>query len=255
MGNPGHGDPMDDGDHGSHCAGVIGAQTNNKEGIAGINRNVEIMALKFLGNQGGSTEGAIAALNYAVEMGAKISSNSWGCLNCYSAVLEKAIKTAGEKNHLFVTAAGNEYNDNDSPAGGTWWRPSGPAYPCNFGSSINQGKNNVICVAATDAEDQKADFSNWGVTNVHLGAPGVDIYSTVTGGRYEMMSGTSMATPAVAGIASMLMGQGLDASQVKTTLLDTVESFKSLEGRTITGGFVDPVAALYAAQSGSKFQA
>jgi subtilisin family serine protease len=108
------GDPKDDHYHGTHCAGTIAGVGNNGVGVAGVNWKAKIMALKFLdANGSGDLANAIAALEYAVKMGAKISSNSWGCTNCYSQALYDAIKMAGGNGHLFIAAAGNHGGDND----------------------------------------------------------------------------------------------------------------------------------------------
>jgi len=193
--------------------------------------------LKFLGANGGSMTGAVAALNYAVNMGAMISSNSWGCLNCYSAPLEKALQTASAKGHLFITAAGNDSKQVDG---------STSSYPCNY------NVDNLICVASTNRQQELSWFSNKSTYFVHVAAPGSDIYSTVNkdngnySGDYGMMSGTSMATPAVAGVASLLAGQGLYAEEIKQVILGTVQKtgYEALDGEIITGGLIDAAQAL-----------
>ena len=235
------GDPMDDHFHGTHVAGTIGAIGDNGIGVAGVSWSVQIMALKFLSADGGGyTSDAIAALNYAVRNGAKVSNNSWGGGESSQALFE-AIRAAGEQNHIFVAAAGNESNDNDRFA----------AYPASYNLP------NIISVAALDHQDQLAYFSNFGTRSVDVGAPGVNIYSTfptrMTDAmryegfqtHYETISGTSMATPHVAGLVSLVFEQHPDWSyeQVTTQIYETVDPVESLR-RTATGGRINAAAAV-----------
>jgi subtilisin family serine protease len=178
--------PMDDDDHGTHCAGVIGAASNNGVGVSGINWSVRIMALKFLGPDGGSTAAAIKCFEYVTMMkqrgiNIRVTNNSWGGPD-YSAALKTAMDAAGNAGVIHMTAAGNDGFDNDSKA----------SYPANFTSP------SVVSVAASNSADNRPNWSNYGRTNVDLAAPGYDILSTVRGG-YAYMSGTSMATPQVSG--------------------------------------------------------
>ena len=135
-------DPMDDNGHGTHCAGIIGAEGDNSVGIAGINWNVKIMPLKFLGRGGfGTTKNAIEAINYAIDrkkhgVNIRVINASWGSTQ-YSRALEDAIRAAGEEGILFVAAAGNNGTDNDKRA----------HYPSNYKLP------NVISVAALDRTD------------------------------------------------------------------------------------------------------
>jgi hypothetical protein len=214
-------DPMDDHGHGSHCAGVIGAAGNNGEGVAGINWNVKIMALKVCDAGGGCDVAAmVSAVEYAWRMGARVSNNSYGGYGRSQAQYD-SIRTAMENDHVFVAAAGNDSNDNDAS----------PAYPASYDLA------NIIAVAATDNRDDIAWFSNYGAAAVDLGAPGVDIYSTVIGG-YETMSGTSMASPHVAGAAALVLStdKNLSCEAVKATILGGVDAVDSLAGKTVTGG-------------------
>ena len=183
-----NGDPMDSNGHGTHCAGTIGAEAGNSIGVAGVSWKPQIMALKFLGASGGSTADAIRALDYAVMMGAQISSNSWGG-GGYSQALVDAIDAAAEANHLFIVAAGNDGRDNEIT----------PTYPCSY------DRPNMICVASTDSANDISSFSNWGTTVVHIAAPGSRIYSTYPNNQYEFLSGTSMATPHVSGVAALVL--------------------------------------------------
>lgn len=223
-------DPFDDQGHGTHVAGIIGARGNNATGVAGVNWNVKIMPLKFLDSGGwGTTADAIKAINYATAMNAHVMSNSWGG-GGYSQFLKNAIAAANAKGILFVAAAGNDSSDNDII----------PAYPASFDVP------NVIAVAATDHNDQIADFSNYGVASVDLGAPGVDIYSTVPSGScslcdssgYRRLSGTSMATPYVSGAAGLIKAQfpTFKSADIKSLLLARVDPIPSLVEITVSGG-------------------
>ncbi len=232
------GDPMDDNHHGTHCAGIIAAKGNNKKGVAGVYWKAKIMALKFLDAEGGGdVADAVTAIEYARQMGAKISSNSWGCTSCNSQALAEAIKAAGDSGHLFIAAAGNHAGDNDQG-------------PKNYPSSYDL--ENIIAVAATDRNDQLASFSGYGKTSVDLAAPGVDIYSTTPGdsttttGQYAAYSGTSMATPYVAGVAALLWSQSptLGWTEVKKRLLLSVDKLDSLADKMVAGGRLNAYSAL-----------
>lgn len=228
-------DPMDDNGHGTHCAGIIGAEGNNDEGIAGINWNVQIMPLKFLGRGGfGSTKDAIEAINYAVDRKQKgvnvaVISASWGSTQ-YSKALEDAIRAAGEAGILFVAAAGNDGSNNDKR----------PHYPSNYDLP------NVISVAAMDRSDQLASFSNFGVKTVHIAAPGKDILSTWLNDQYREASGTSMATPYVSGTAALVLAANPDLSvaKLRERLLKSVDKLDVLNGKVESGGRLNAAKAL-----------
>ncbi len=217
-------DPYDDNSHGTHCAGTIGAIGNNGIGVAGINWNVKLMAVKCM-NSGGSgfISDAVDAIYYSTQQGVRLTSNSWGYYG-WQQSLKDAIEDAANSNILFVAAAGNEVNNNETT----------PAYPASFDS------DNIIAVAATDADDALAWFSNYGQTTVDLGAPGVDIYSTVptAQGKYASFSGTSMATPHVAGACALVAAHtpSLTAAQIKQCILDSTDPISALSGKTVTGG-------------------
>ena len=215
-------DPMDDNGHGTHCSGTIAAVGNNGVGIVGVSWNAKIMPLKFLGSAGtGYTSDAIPAIQYAIDNGADIMSNSWGG-GSYLQSLEDAISAANDAGILFVAAAGNDYANNDMS----------PHYPSSYDVP------NVVAVAATDHNDLKASFSNYGLTSVDLGAPGVNTYSTIPGDSYGYKSGTSMATPHVAGAAALVLAQNssLSVAELKAKILDSVDPIDSLAGKTVTGG-------------------
>jgi len=235
-------DPMDDDSHGTHCAGTIGAVGDNGIGITGVAWDVEIMALKFIdGATGwGPTSAAIEALEYAIDMkqnhgvNVRITSNSWGGGD-YSTALYEAIVDAAAADILFVAAAGNDSTDNDST----------PHYPSSYDVP------NVISVAASDHNDNLAYFSNYGATSVDLAAPGVNILSTVPSGidpdRYSYMSGTSMATPHVSGVAALICSLNPDFryDQVKQAILETVDTgVGDLSGMIATDGRLNACGAV-----------
>jgi len=226
----GNSDPMDDNEHGTHVAGTIGAVGNNGVGVVGVNWNVKMISCKFFDANGeGTTEGAIECLDYVKTLkdrGVNIvaTSNSWGGGD-NSQALYDAIDAQRQSGILFITAAGNgnafgvgQNNDN------------APFYPCTYFLP------NIICVAATTSTDAKASFSNFGKHTVHVGAPGNNILSTLPGNTYGSLSGTSMATPHVSGLAALLKAQdpNRDWRTIKNLILaggDTVSSMAN----TITG--------------------
>lgn len=230
-------DEADGDDHGTHVAGTIAAMVNNDEGIAGIAWGAKIMPLKFLGPNGGSTDDAIEAVNYAVEEGAMLSNNSWGG-GGYSEALRTAIEESGM---LFVAAAGNEAVDNDVM----------PHYPSSY------DLDNVIAVAASDWTDGLASFSNYGANSVDLAAPGVFILSSVPGPGYDYFSGTSMATPHVTGSAALVIAAnpgmihypgapGWSAGQetIKDRILQSTDQIGTFAGKTQTAGRLNLYNAL-----------
>ncbi|MDC0936832.1 S8 family serine peptidase [Pirellulales bacterium] len=229
------GDPLDDHNHGTHVAGTIGAAGNNAAGVVGVNWEVQIMALKFLSAQGsGSVSGAIEAVNYAVANGASISNNSWGDYN-FSLALRDAIADADEAGHIVVAAAGNGNFqgievDNDQF----------PFYPASY------EVDNVISVAAIDHSGAKAGFSNYGASSVDVGAPGVSILSTLIGSGYGTFSGTSMASPHVAGVTALVRGLYPDWTHhdVIAQVVGTTDPLASLDGITVTGGRVNAATAV-----------
>lgn len=216
-------EPANDDDvHGTHCAGTVGAVGNNQRGVAGVCWTVQLMALR-----GGSTADGLAqsdtaaAVRYASDNGADVISASYGGIG-FSQTARAAIEYANEQGVLFVAAAGNDGSNNDTV----------PQYPAGYNLP------NIISVAATDQNDQLADFSNYGKTSVDLAAPGVDILSTVPGGTYDSLQGTSMATPHVAGAAALLLSADpvLTHLQVRQALLETVDRTDELASKTVSGG-------------------
>lgn len=223
------GDSKDDQGHGSHCAGTIGAKGNNGVGVAGVVWDVKIIGVKFLDRNGsGTLENALKAIDYATKMGAKIMSNSWGG-GGFSETLKASIERAHAAGILFVAAAGNDGSNNDSA----------PMYPASYQIP------NVVSVAAINNKGQIANFSNFGKSTVHVGAPGVNITSSTNGGYYSF-SGTSMATPHVSGVAALVLSNepNLTHMELKERLIATAKPIPGLRGKVRSGGMIDAYAAL-----------
>ena len=232
-------DPDDDHGHGSHCAGIVGARGNNGIGVVGINWNVSILPVKTLDSRGTGTNSDVAAgIEYAVDRGATIVSLSLGS-PWPSSAIENAIAYARSHGVLVVAAAGNQWRDIDTA----------PMYPASLTDE------NLISVAATTAADEIAYFSNFGVTSVDVGAPGYGIQSTVLGEGYEYYSGTSMATPYVAGLAALVKAASpsLSYAEIRDVLFASVDQLPSLSGKTVTGGRVNALNAVHQAVTGGSY--
>lgn len=221
---------QDDNRHGTHCAGIIGAKTNNQLGIAGVHSNVRLLPVKFIDRDGsGATSDAIEGMHYASKIGAKIFNSSWGSRE-YSKALRQAVERAHNEGVLFVAAAGNSKSDNDLI----------PSYPSSFKLP------NIISVAASDNNDHRAYFSNFGKNSVHVFAPGLEIFSTLPNNQYGYLSGTSMASPHVAGMAALILSlnPGMTHLQIKDRILASVDSIYGLKAFVATGGRVNVAHAV-----------
>jgi hypothetical protein len=205
-------DPYDYIGHGTHVLGTIGAAGNNGIGVAGVNWNITLLPCKFIAGDGGSASGAIACLDYMATMkdrGYNIvaTNNSWGG-GYPSRALRDAIRAQADKGILFIAAAGNNGLDADLIG----------QYPASYDVP------NIIAVAASDRTDQMATFSNFGKRSVDISAPGVGVVSTMAGQTYQALSGTSMATPHVSGVAALLKSN------------DPTLDWKAIRGRILAGG-------------------
>ena len=231
----GTGDPMDDNGHGTHCAGILGAEGGNEAGIAGVNWTVKIMPLKFMDAEGaGTTSDAIAAINYVINrkragVNVRVISASWGS-TVRSRALEDVIRKAGDEGILLVAAAGNSNSDNDLT----------PHYPASY------KLNNVISVAAVNRFDEITSFSNFGANTVHVAAPGEAIMSTWLNHDFSERKGTSMATPFVAGVAALVLSTnpGISIEDLRARLLSSVDSLPALKGKVSTGGRINAAKAV-----------
>jgi len=235
--------PEDDAGHGTKVCGILGALGNNGTGIAGVawDVNMVIMPLKFMKNNDGKTTGnlsdAIDAIYYAVDHGATVINASWG-FTSYSRALEDAITYAKDHGVLFIASAGNAGQDNDVS----------DHYPSNY------TLDNIIAVAALDSDGELALFSNYGTNSVDIAAPGVGITTTTLNGAYvSWASGTSFATPFVAGIAAMVLSQSptLEYASVRNIILNTAVKNAAVpeDLRVASGGCVNAYDALMAEEA------
>lgn len=226
---------FDNNGHGTHVAGIV----------LGVGQNIyasnpgaapfKIMALKFLNGQGsGKTSDAIKAIYYAVNNGASVLNNSWGGYS-YSSALHEAVVYSYNAGVSFVAAAGNETNNNDNS----------PMYPASYNVP------NVISVAATTDSDNLASFSNYGRNTVGLASPGYRIYSTYPGNSWGLSSGTSMASPFVAGLAAGIMKNqpNILGYQLKEVILTNTDPVTALATKVQTQGRMNVYDALSAAGS------
>ena len=224
-------DPMDDQGHGTHTAGTIAAVGNNNLGVVGVNWNAKVLPCKFLDANGSGTDaGAIECFNYMVAMrnrgeNIRVTSNSWGAQRGSAPpapALVAAIDAAGTVGIINIFGAGNDGMDNDVS----------PFDPASYPSP------SIVSVASSGPTDRRSFFSNYGATSVDLAAPGENILSTYPGGEYQSSSGTSMATPHVAGVAALLakMNPSLPVNAIKALLLDNVDRSSRWTGRVVSGG-------------------
>jgi len=231
-------DPMDENGHGTHVAGIIGAIGNNQTGVAGVMWRTHILPVRVFNQFGEGTDSdVVRGIDYAVKMGAKVINASWGAYG-ESLTLYNAISAANSHGVLFVAAAGNDSNNNDLT----------PYYPASYPFG------NIISVAATDQNDVRVPFSNFGYTSVDVGAPGTYIISTVptsmdNGYSYlEQDSGTSMAAPHVTGLAGLLYSYyyNFDSTQIRNMILSYVNLIPSLDGWVSSRGRINAARSMFA---------
>ncbi len=225
-------DPMDDNEHGTHVSGTIGAVGNNGFGVVGVNWATSIMGTKFLNAIGsGAVSDAINAIEFAIQAKAafgasanvRVLNNSYGCAgtgpSCLSQAFQDEITRAYNNNILFVAAAGNNGTNNDQS----------PFYPADY--------QNVVAVAAIDSSGNLASFSNYGPNLVPVAAPGVNILSTLPGGTYGALDGTSMATPHVVGSAALILSAcgPLNTDALRSQILSNAVMTPAVAGKVHNG--------------------
>ena len=225
-------DVVDNHGHGTHIAGIIGAVGGNGIGISGVCPKVSLMILKYFdpkskGND--NLKNTVRAIRYAVDMGANVINYSGGGTDPNDDEFA-AIKYAQDKGVLVVAAAGNEHSNSDVAH----------YYPADYNLS------NIISVTAIDTFAKVLRSSNYGTKTVHIAAPGEGIYSTLPGGNYGLMTGTSQATAFVSGVAALILSHNKDfsADQVKKQIIATADELPGLRDKTVSGGKLNSYAAL-----------
>jgi subtilisin family serine protease len=194
------GDPSDDQGHGTHCAGTIAAEANDV-GVVGVAPNIIIMPLKFLDSEGsGSFSNAVLAIDYAEEMGAHVISASWGG---YTYTIDTSMTNAiDDFSGVFVAASGNDNINLDTY---TLWGIL-PIYH----APASYPNESIVSVASIDLGGDLSSFSNYGMITVDLVSPGRNILSTIPDDTYGTKSGTSMATPHVAGVVALMISHEIN---------------------------------------------
>lgn len=219
--------------HGTHVAGIIGAVQNNNFGIAGIAQKVKLMGIRTVPNDGDEKDSdVVEAFIYAAKNGAKLINCSFGKnVNEGGMAVSDAINYIGKDfGVLVIAAAGNDSANIDEK----------PTYPASFGSDY------LMVVASTEKNGSMSYFSNYGVENVDLGAPGGSIYSTLPNNKFANLSGTSMASPVAVGVAAEILSirPDLNPLELKALLLDTVTKKSAFEGKIKSGGRIDLLKAV-----------
>lgn len=234
------GDPLDDNGHGTHVAGIIGAVGNNARGVVGVNWRVKLVAVKFISSTGsGSLANAIKSVDYVTKLkkaGHNViaTNNSWGG-GSFSKPLYDAIAGASDAGVLFVVAAGNASRNNDLS----------PTYPASYQIP------NVITVASITSTGDLSYFSNYGPQTVHIAAPGSSILSTLRNNTYGYKSGTSMACPQVAGLATLAYAAcpTMMMAKLKETILSGGAKTPALQGLVSTGAMANAALTVQRAMS------
>jgi subtilisin family serine protease len=234
-----HSNPSDNHGHGTHIAGIIGAVFDPRNGVSGVAHHVSIMSVKYYSDSNSGSvnlRNTVKAIDYAVQHGATIINYSGGGPE-FSEEEYLALKKAEAKGILFVAAAGNEHQNIDLVE--NYYYPS--AYRLS----------NIISVASIDIKSNLLPSSNWGKTRVDVAAPGENIHSTLPGGKYGYMTGTSQATAFVTGIAALLKSCNprLKPTQIKSIIFNSVDHVPALKDKVATSGHVNAYKALQLARS------
>lgn len=226
--------PSDQHGHGTHVAGIIGAVSDFDKGVSGVAPEVSLMAVRYYSdtNSGAANlKNTVRSIHYAIENGARIINYSGGGPE-FSEEEYLALKRAEAAGILVVAAAGNEKQDSDLA--------ENHYYPSAYRLS------NIISVAAINKENNLLRSSNWGKKYVDVAAPGEGIYSTLPGGKYGTMSGTSQATAFVSGIAALLLSKNpkLTPSEIKFLIRSSVDPVAELSSKIASGGKVNAYRTL-----------
>ncbi len=225
-------DISDNHGHGTHIAGIIGAEGGNNLGISGVAPKVSLMILKYYDPkiEGiDNLKNTIKAIHYARKMKAHIINYSGGGLD-FSQEEHEAVRLARDEGILFVAAAGNERSNSDSR----------PYFPANY------NLDNIISVTAINPQGNVLSSSNYGERTVHLGAPGENIYSTLPNGQFGVMTGTSQATAFVSGVAALIKANNkqMGYKMIRRQILATVDHSSTMMGKSKTAGILNSWAAL-----------
>ncbi|MFS4492695.1 S8 family peptidase [Maribacter sp. 2308TA10-17] len=240
--NYGNGNPQsrsEDESHGTHVAGIIGAERNNGKGANGVANNVAIMSIRAVPNGDEYDKDIALGIRYAVDNGAKIINASFGkAFSPNADWVYEALKYAAAKDVLFVHAAGNDGANLDDPN-----EPNFPNDAVNNGPEIADNVITVGALAPKYGSEMLATFSNYGDINVDVFAPGDEVYSTMPNNKYDYQGGTSMAAPGVAGVAALIRSQypKLSAAQVKKIIM---KSGLPIKAKVILGGQAEKVSTL-----------
>jgi subtilisin family serine protease len=214
-----------DSSHGTHVAGIIAAIRDNNLGIKGVATDVKIMAIRVVPNGDERDKDVANGIRYAVDNGARIINMSFGkAFSPFKKAVDEAVRYAQSKGVLLVHAAGNSNQNNDIEAN----------FPNRNDKLNNQEFTNWLEIGASSFQKGltlPANFSNYGKKSVDFFAPGVDILSTVPDNKYDSYSGTSMASPTAAGVASLLLSyeSNMDAEAVKSLMIDTSRRYPNLK--------------------------
>ena len=237
---------MEDAKHGTHVAGIIAAQRDNNIGINGVANNVKILVVRAVPDGDEYDKDIALGIRYAVDNGAKVINTSFGkYFSTNPEWVTDAIKYAAKNDVLIVNAAGNEGLNVDENR----------IYPNDQYLAVpKEISDNFLTVGALNYDygsDLVANFSNYGKTNVDVFAPGTKIWSTTPNNEYEYLQGTSMASPAVAGVAALIRGYypDLSAGQVKQIIMD---SGLSTNASVIVGGDVNDTQSFKDLSSSGK---